>query len=241
MPAIIQVQHMLANLRINLREFQPSESFGKGLLGQTEETKSNFELFKYNATCLGGTFDHLHLGHKLLLTCALLLSKKRMLIGVTGQALLLKKKYAHFLEAFEIRKNRVQDFLTKLNPDVAVELFELVDPVGPVGNDTSLQACILTREVEKGGQMINTARTKNDLPPLDLVFIDMILAEENVADPKSFSNKTSSSYIRQYLDRKFNLPAEDSLASHWNRMYELIGAEASRSSYWLSRVRDSYC
>jgi len=32
-----------------------------------------------------------------------------------------------------------------------VDIFELLDPVGVAGTDESLEACILTREVEKGG------------------------------------------------------------------------------------------
>ena len=33
---------------------------------------------------LGGTFDHLHAGHKVLLTLAVYLSTKRVVIGVSG-------------------------------------------------------------------------------------------------------------------------------------------------------------
>jgi len=36
------------------------------------ESNDNLEFFKYEAVCLGGTFDHMHLGHKLLLSKALL-------------------------------------------------------------------------------------------------------------------------------------------------------------------------
>ena len=52
---------------------------------------------------LGGTFDHLHNGHKLLLSQALLSSDSRILIGVTTDKLLIKKAYAEFIEPFTIR------------------------------------------------------------------------------------------------------------------------------------------
>ena len=45
-----------------------------------------------------------------------------------------------------------------LNPNIQVDIFELNDPVGSAGSDATLEACILTREVEKGGLMINQAR-----------------------------------------------------------------------------------
>jgi len=55
------------------------------------ESNDNLEFFKYEAVCLGGTFDHMHLGHKLLLSKALLCTKKRILVGVTTDVLLKKK------------------------------------------------------------------------------------------------------------------------------------------------------
>jgi cytidyltransferase-like protein len=53
--------------------------------------------------CLGGTFDHMHPGHKLLLTQSALLAYKRLLIGVTSDCLLKKKAYAAYLEDYETR------------------------------------------------------------------------------------------------------------------------------------------
>ena len=69
------------------------------------------KLFQYDSVCLGGTFDHMHSGHKLLLTQAALLTGKRMLIGVTSDALLQKKKYASVLEPYSKREEYVRQFL----------------------------------------------------------------------------------------------------------------------------------
>ena len=64
-----------------------------------------------------------------------------------------------------------------LSPHLKVEIFELQDPVGIAGTNPDIEACILTREVEKGGLMINTARVANGLNQIEQVFVDMILAE----------------------------------------------------------------
>lgn len=132
---------------------------------------------------MGGTFDHLHNGHKLLLCQAMLCTNKRILCGVTTDALLKKKAYAEFLEAYEVRRQSVIDFCKQVNPNMFSDsrerliTFELEDPVGPTGTDPELDALILTREVEKGGKMVNDARAANGLEPLKLVFVDMILSD----------------------------------------------------------------
>ncbi|KAK3346152.1 hypothetical protein B0T25DRAFT_270358 [Lasiosphaeria hispida] len=73
--------------------------------------------------CLGGTFDHLHPGHKLLLTAAALLLQVphkdssqscRFVIGVTGDELLKSKKYAEFVQPWEDRARAVTFFLSRL-------------------------------------------------------------------------------------------------------------------------------
>ena len=60
-------------------------------------------LFKYESVCMGGTFDHMHLGHRMLLTYAALFTKGTLHCGVAADALLAKKAYAHLLEPFEVR------------------------------------------------------------------------------------------------------------------------------------------
>ncbi len=81
----------------------------------------------YNTVILGGTFDHLHPGHKLLLDAtALLLRMPRLdssastststptstfIIGITGDAMLQNKKYAEELESWDARARSVLSFL----------------------------------------------------------------------------------------------------------------------------------
>jgi phosphopantetheine adenylyltransferase len=73
--------------------------------------------------CLGGTFDHLHPGHKLLLTAGALLLKVpeknspnacKFIIGVTGDEMLKNKKYAEFVEPWDTRARNVIVFLSSL-------------------------------------------------------------------------------------------------------------------------------
>ncbi|MCJ1417178.1 hypothetical protein MMC32_003517 [Xylographa parallela] len=80
-------------------------------------------LYHYHVA-VGGTFDHLHAGHKLLLTATALIlepvashlnSQQRSLtIGITGDALLKNKKYPEFLESWEERQQAVCEFLAAI-------------------------------------------------------------------------------------------------------------------------------
>ncbi|KAK8064398.1 cytidylyltransferase [Apiospora phragmitis] len=77
----------------------------------------------HSVVCLGGTFDHLHPGHKLLLTAAILLLKVpeessfepcSFVVGITGDDLLKNKKYAEFVQPWEDRAMSVIEFLSSL-------------------------------------------------------------------------------------------------------------------------------
>ena len=52
--------------------------------------------------------------------------------------------------------------------------------------------------------MINDVRKNNGLSELELVFVDMILAEQDL-NKKNFSNKVSSTNIRQFLSNQSKL------------------------------------
>ncbi|MCJ1319153.1 hypothetical protein MMC15_004486 [Xylographa vitiligo] len=96
---------------------------------------------------VGGTFDHLHAGHKLLLTATALMleplashlnSQQRSLtIGITGDALLKNKKYAEVLETWDERQQAVCEFLTAIisfeKPEQAVYQSERYFNEGPNG------------------------------------------------------------------------------------------------------------
>ena len=71
----------------------------------------------HRSVAVGGTFDHLHAGHKLLLTMAALvldptsISGACLTVGITGDELLKNKAFKEELEDFADRQLAVQEFL----------------------------------------------------------------------------------------------------------------------------------
>ena len=72
---------------------------------------------RHRFVAVGGTFDHLHVGHKLLLTMTVLILDPGSIpgacltIGITGDELLKKKTFKEELEDFRERQLAVQNFL----------------------------------------------------------------------------------------------------------------------------------
>ncbi|PFH61947.1 hypothetical protein XA68_15709 [Ophiocordyceps unilateralis] len=73
----------------------------------------------YNTVCLGGTFDHLHPGHKLLLQAAVMLldvprggkDPCTIIIGISNIELLAKKQYLEEMQSWNERARSVIAFL----------------------------------------------------------------------------------------------------------------------------------
>ncbi|KKZ66414.1 hypothetical protein EMCG_07918 [[Emmonsia] crescens] len=79
---------------------------------------------RHYSVAVGGTFDHLHAGHKLLLTATALAIdavppgsepvQRTITIGITGDELLVNKKYAEFLESWDGRWRGVWAFMQSI-------------------------------------------------------------------------------------------------------------------------------
>ncbi|CAG7565795.1 unnamed protein product [Fusarium equiseti] len=188
----------------------------------------------FNTVCLGGTFDHLHPGHKLLLHASALLlnippkdSDKTctLIVGISSDELLAKKKYAEELQPWTERTQTVLSFLstlleydttatspsTQTTPDetiatlrdgrVKVRCIVLRDPFGPPIHEEDADAIVVSGETCSGGKAINDRRTEKGWKPLEVFEIDVLdadeIAEEGVSKTGDFAAKISSTAIRQ--------------------------------------------
>ncbi|KAJ2766549.1 hypothetical protein IWQ57_004315, partial [Coemansia nantahalensis] len=123
---------------------------------------------------VGGTFDHLHTGHKILLTATALAATERVVCGIAVDALLEKKRHRELIEPYRTRELKVLRFLRAVRRDLIVELAPIADRYGPTAVDASIAALVLSQETMPGAEALNTVRAQNNMPPMRMLTIDML-------------------------------------------------------------------
>ncbi|MEQ9714396.1 MAG: phosphopantetheine adenylyltransferase [Candidatus Asgardarchaeia archaeon] len=133
----------------------------------------------FKKVALGGTFDSFHIGHEKLLDSAFSIADK-VLIGVTSDSFAKQLRKIHEIASFKERVNYVKEYLTKKWPNRNYEIVKLEDPYGPTITDMELEALVVSEETVNGGIRINELRCKNNLPPITILVVDMVLAEDGL-------------------------------------------------------------
>lgn len=82
---------------------------------------------RFENVVIGGTFDHLHAGHKILLQASACCSTNSLTIGLTGDKYISRssKKFKELVENFETRKKIVEKFCNRVNPKIQIKIYEL--------------------------------------------------------------------------------------------------------------------
>jgi pantetheine-phosphate adenylyltransferase len=145
-----------------------------------------------NKIGLGGTFDHLHDGHKYLLRIALSISHN-IEIGLTSQDLLKNKKYSSKLEDYKTREEKLKEYIISFTDISRVNIVEIKDwdDMAKYSQDPDYEGLILSQETYLNGVKLNELREKKGLKPLVLIVIPLIYDDKK--------NKISSTSIRASL------------------------------------------
>ncbi|GAA5842160.1 hypothetical protein JCM9279_002802 [Rhodotorula babjevae] len=160
----------------------------------------------YPVVALGGTFDHLHAGHKILLTMAASLCTSRLVVGVSDDHLLVNKKFKHLLQPIDERMRAVRRFVELVRPSVECDAVPLQDVYGPTANDPTIEALVVSDETRAGGDSINTLRAERSLSQLAIFTISLVGGEEahrhGAEVEVEVATKMGSTGIREWLDRR---------------------------------------
>ncbi|KAF9053040.1 hypothetical protein BJ165DRAFT_1444980 [Panaeolus papilionaceus] len=160
----------------------------------------------YPVVALGGTFDHLHAGHKILLSMAAYITSRKLIVGITDDILLQKKVNKEVMENIVERTNKVRDFLTLFKPSIHPDIVPITDVYGPTGWDPDIQALVVSKETLSGGEAIAKHRKAQNLPALQPFLIDVISATHASLDGEDAEwlkkHKLSSTFIRDWIVAK---------------------------------------
>jgi cytidyltransferase-like protein len=130
----------------------------------------------YKKVAVGGTFDKLHRGHKALLSRAFE-SGDRVVIGLTSDEFVSKLGKPHKTAPYNERLKELWAFLEKLGLANRAEIVPLSDAYGLTICGDGLDALVVSQETEKTADVINRKRVQAGLPPLKILVVDLVWAE----------------------------------------------------------------
>lgn len=192
----------------------------------------------FKRVLFAGTFDHLHAGHKSVLTQALFHATETLYVGIASESLLTRKKCALALQPFSTRWRKVSEFFECIKPsclrNIRIELMETPDAIGPAAT-LDFDAIVVTPETVIGGQMVNEARGELGNKPVEMTTLT-ILGNCGLED------KVSSTRIRSHLCSQLPGGEEDLkwLHSQWQNLISQLGVPVDVSCVWWSELRDMY-
>lgn len=130
---------------------------------------------KYAVVAVGGTFDRLHAGHRLLLTAAAWASRETLRIGITTDSMLQNKKHKHLIASVTDRSRAAKEFALQVKPGLPkIVISELTDAAGPSANDPSIEAIVVSTETARGARRINDVRESAGLNRMAIIEVDVL-------------------------------------------------------------------
>lgn len=172
------IDHFLSNRILNLAKNFKVHTIKSEMSGEETEKVETKENDKDNIIVkhgvMGGTFDRLHMAHKLLLTELVLRSKEKVTIGVTDDNMIQDKVLSELIEDYEVRAENVRNFIKEICPDIECIIEPISDPFGPSIVDSTMDLLLVSKETEKGGLKVNEVRKSKSLKELILLPMDLI-------------------------------------------------------------------
>ena len=182
---------------------------------------------QFRAGIVAGTFDHLHIGHKMLLTTIAISCSDSILIGITDDSMLKHKSQFECIQPLSVRKTYITKFLNKIGCEAKVEFSLLKDPVGPAGTTIAHECLIISEETILGGIVVNETRMKNKLQPIKLIISPLI---------GNIDTKLSSTLIRKEID------CDELLYLHtkWISLSKYLQINDELSNKWFDKIAKKY-
>jgi len=128
--------------------------------------------------CIGGTFDIIHKGHKLLISKAFEVATKDgfVFIGLTKNKLIDKKKN---VKNWDLRKKNLERYISKKEYKTDFLIEGIKDIYGPtIEND--FDGIVVSEETIENAKKINKKRKDKNKKPMKIIVIPYVYAEDNL-------------------------------------------------------------
>ena len=130
----------------------------------------------FDLVAMGGTFDVIHSGHMALLSKAFSISSK-VIIGLSSDQLATKKG-KNLANDYSKRLSLLKSVIEKNFPNSSYKISKLENDFGPAVIEGSVKALVVSEETSNKGLLLNELRAERNLPPVKIVMVPMVLAED---------------------------------------------------------------
>jgi pantetheine-phosphate adenylyltransferase len=131
---------------------------------------------RFRRVATGGTFDHIHAGHRRLLEKSFAVGEE-VIIGLTSDEFVervgKKTEYDYARREVELRR-----FIEENYPGRRYLIAKLYDYFGPGIADGDVEALVASPETSSRLELANRLRAEKGFPPLALVTIEWVAAED---------------------------------------------------------------
>ncbi|EFN84613.1 bifunctional coenzyme A synthase [Harpegnathos saltator] len=158
----------------------------------------------YRNVVLGGTFDRLHNGHKILLSEAVLRCTEKLTVGVTDTNMISNKILWELIEPCTYRINQVKEFLEDIDSSITYNVVSIDDMYGPTKEDSTLEMIVVSQETKRGGDKVNELRLQKNLSKLDIHTVK--LANDEHYDEHEEAKISSSNHRIRLLGTRLHPP-----------------------------------
>ncbi len=138
--------------------------------------------FRFGTVATGGTFDHIHAGHKRLLERSFE-AGGRVIIGLTSDEFVSRVGKKPDFD-YGTRERKLREYIEKTFPGREYRIAKLYDYFGPGIADGDVQALVASPETASRLGLANRLRREKGFPPLELVTVEWVQA----ADGKPISS-----------------------------------------------------
>jgi len=133
----------------------------------------------FDLVAMGGTFDVIHNGHMALLKKSFSISSK-VIIGLSSDQLAIKRRKS-LVNDYSKRFSLLESTIEKNFPNSSYEISKLENDFGPAVVEGSVKALVVSEETSTKGLHLNELRAERNLPPVEIVVVPMVLAEDGKA------------------------------------------------------------